>query len=225
MIQVFSYRPEQLTTDEWGALQQLEYDAYRTSLPPTRTDEEIYRLVGMDAPQRYVDTHVNPMLTVGTEFRANQLHRNPLVVIARRNGELAGYGYATDNTSGENQRIREQKYKSVIKRYRWIRTLVTNPRYRQQGVGTAVARRILRNAHPLQPVTVYTWPDEDPDFLAVTLASHGFRADNPEEGYWFGDQFEPAAQTRMHARFAGGVLLHSYAHSGIKRLRTDHNTR
>lgn len=206
MMEIKTYDPRDMDDDEWRDLQELTRTAFRVDLMGQRSEAEIDALVGWDDPGRYVDSHLDPNSERGERYNANQDFRNPRVAVAKNNSELIGFGYIASNVSGETTEARDYKYRSLVKRYAWIREVVVDPNYRQQRVATKLGATLLRDktVHPLQPVSTYIWPDVFPHHQSA-LKRLGFVPTGSVENRPFGEANDPTTLMRMQARWVHGV--------------------
>lgn len=187
-------------------MQELTRTAFRVDLIGQRSEDEIDELVGWDNPGRYVDSHLDPNSERGERYNANQDFRDPRIAIAKQNNDLVGFGYIASNVSGETPETRDHKYRTLIKRYAWIREVVVDPKYRRQQVATELGAALLsdKTISPLQPVSTYIWPEVFPQHQSV-LERLGFTATGSVEDHPFGEANNPTALTRMQARSVYGV--------------------
>jgi hypothetical protein len=209
MIEIQTYSPYDIDGGEWRDLHSLARTAFRVDLMGQRTEAEIDELVGWDDSARYIASHLDPNNERGERYNANQDFRDPRVAVAKNNGELIGFGYIANNVSGETQEIRDHKYRTLVKRYAWIREVVVDPNYRQQQVATKIGATLLRDksVHPLQPVSTYIWPDMFPHHQSA-LERLGFAPTGSAEDHPFGESNDPTTLTRMQARWVYGVSRH-----------------
>lgn len=206
MIEVQTYNPYDIDSGEWREMQSLARTAFRVDLMGQRSEAEIDELVGWDESARYIMSHLDPNAERGERYNAAQDFRNPKVAIAKENNDLVGFGYVASNVSGETPEIRDRKYRTLVKRYAWIREVVVEPSRRREQVATKVGLALLqdKNISPLQPVSTYVWPDLFPHHQTV-LERLGFAATGSVEDYPFGEATDPTTLTRMQARSAYGV--------------------
>jgi GNAT superfamily N-acetyltransferase len=225
MAEINLYHPAQLDSDEWRQLQGIERDAYAATLDQhVVSQDDIDALVSWDNPERFRTSHVDPNTEVGKHFNFNQIYAHPRVAVATEHGEPVGFAFAAHNVSygppggpqddsAKAQAIRYAKLGSAVlppprnKSHFAIREVALAPDHLRQGVGTQLARTILRRAAiPLQPVTAYTWPDIDPDWIQPILEQHGFAVTGIRPARIFGEGSEPVRQARMQATTVRGVL-------------------
>jgi hypothetical protein len=84
---------------------------------------------------------------------------------------------------------------------------------KEWGVSITIGKVLLEQADERQPVTTYTWPDDDPDFIDKKLTELGFKStgDTPDRPI-FGPGTK-VRQRRMQAVSAGDVLHNFFYHS------------
>jgi GNAT superfamily N-acetyltransferase len=209
MSEVTMYKPEELSSDQWLELQTLQRDTFSAELNATRTQEEIDHLVRWGSHNRYVSSHVDPNSEVGKSLNPNQEFFSPRIAIATavatKGSEIIGFGYASDNVSGETERIRTIKRFMTSKRYLWFREIAVKPDYQRRKIGAQIVGALLREVDIRQPVTAYIWPDEI-SFLEPTLSSLSFSSTGEQQVEVFGENTKPTRQVRMLASSTGEVL-------------------
>lgn len=101
MTRYDSFHPQQLASRDWLKLQEIQREAFSSSLP--RSQKEIDQLVDWNDPERYVRSHVHPNSEVGKRFSNNQEYSDPRVVIAHdgstSNEGFVGFAYGAYNVS------------------------------------------------------------------------------------------------------------------------------
>lgn len=206
MIEVKTYSPYDIDDNEWGDLQSLTRTAFRVDLIGQRSEAEIDELVGWDDRARYIASHLDPNTECGERYNANQDFRDPKIAVAKQHNDLVGFGYIASNVSGETQEIRDHKYRTLVKRYAWIREVVVDPNYRRQQVATKLGVALLgdKTISLLQPVSTYIWPEVLSHHQSA-LERLGFAATGSAEDHPFGEVNDPTTLTRMQARSVYGV--------------------
>jgi hypothetical protein len=206
MTEVKIYDPYEIDNDEWHDLQQLARTAFTADLSDSRSQAEINELVGWSEPDRYISSHLDPNTERGRRYNDAQDFRDPRVAVAKLGSELVGFGYIASNVSGETEEARDHKYRTIVKRYAWIREVVVAPDHRQKQIATRLGAALLsdKTINALQPVSTYVWPDEMP-WVKQTLSHLGFEATGTVEDHPFGETAAPTQLTRMQARTAFGV--------------------
>ncbi len=198
-------KPSDLSPSDWVLNQDIAREAYTASLP-NRTPAEIEYLINGDNPKAYYESHIDPKNEGGKRFDSDQSYSKLRVARVFIGRELAGWGYAADNTSGRNEIIREAKRLSVVKNYLWLREIVVKPEFMKHGVAKEIGRVLLEDAVDRQPVTGYMWPDEDPAFMGQVAEKLGFVSTGEREVPIFGPNTRTARQVRMQAPTVKSVL-------------------
>lgn len=158
--------PQELTTNEWRAVQALEYDAFSASFPG-RADQEIKHLTQMDEPEAFRLSRLDPANAIRQEkFFHKQSFARPKVIAASYDKQIIGYAYAADNVSG-GLLARTIKMHGTARRYAWLREVVVNPEFRRRGIATVMSGLLLENFDSEQPVSAYTWDENMPGSLFV----------------------------------------------------------
>ncbi|HEY5268457.1 MAG TPA: hypothetical protein VII94_05000 [Candidatus Saccharimonadales bacterium] len=204
MANVELCRPSELGRADWKEMQDIAGEAFMSSLEKSKS--EIDYLIGADLPGRYASSHYDPNTEVGKKFNDNQSFTKPTVARVLFNGKLAGWGYSANNVSGSNEAIRTAKRLSIVKNYLWLREIVVKPEHQKLGIAKDIGRSLLEDAMDLQPVTIYAWPEEDPNFIGQWLDKLGFVPTGDISVKLFGKNSEPTKQVRMLAPSVKSVL-------------------
>jgi hypothetical protein len=190
---------------KWEEMQEIANEAYAYSLRESRTQTEVDNLVETNEPRRYCRSHRDPNNEVGQRFNSNQSYSRPIVARAFVDDALVGWGYTADNISG-NKLVRAIKKHSVAKNYLWLREIVVKPEFMRQGIAKEIGKTLLQAANEDQPVSHYSWPDEDPQFVTEKLLHLGFIMKGSKDKEIFGPDAKPARQVGMYAPSVKSVL-------------------
>lgn len=203
MSEIKVYDPTALDRDEWRQLQTIaRYSLARTL---DRTQDEIDTLVEWDEPASFYDSHIDPNTQVGKRFNANQSFSKPRVAVATDAGEPVGFAFSAHNVSGATAEIRRAKRLTVAKNYLWLREVVVRPSSQQRRISVELGKALLKDAIPLQPPTIYVWPDEI-RFVQGALERVGFTATGEQDVKPFGENSSSVREVRMQAKSARSVL-------------------
>jgi GNAT superfamily N-acetyltransferase len=199
--QVEVFRPEQLSADVWKEVHRLHHEVWVDALRGQRTIDEIYRFTKWSNNQHadFVASRLNPAAAIASgDFYEQQSYSDPVIALTRIDDVLVGYGYAADNVSG-SPLAQALKRAAVIKNYLWIREVAVDPERQKQGIGTAIASKLVAGAVFLQPISTFIYPKETPDTQAL-LERKGFQVTAESVVAPFGAESKPTLQYMMRAK-------------------------
>lgn len=137
--------------------------AFQAELP-NRTPEEIEYVMGgrEGLPARLA----NPAIDAESgRLLPDQSFADPSLTVAFTDADkssmrIVGYSFSADNASGSPELVRRAKQLTVVKNYRWLRTVAVLPDYQGRGIGSVLSAVTLAKASRFQPASAYTWPTE-----------------------------------------------------------------
>jgi hypothetical protein len=184
---------------DWGAMQALSSAAYAASLPH-RSQAEIDHLTQIHEPGNFRAFRIDPSRAVAAgRLNPHQSFGKACIVTATHQGELVGYGRAVNNTSGANAPERWAKMHFTLgHRVVWLAEVVVDPDYWLQRIGTRMAGILLAQFNDKQPVSAYTWRENEAGMAGAR--SLGFVVTDPNiPVHPFGDSAKPAMMVRWEA--------------------------
>lgn len=210
--------PDELGVEEWRDIQALERRAFADAMPGRRQGEIDY-LVQADDLEGFIGSRLDPMQAVSAgRLRPDNNYADPRVVLATAGDvqELIGYGYAANNTSGRTGIERHVKMMGVAKKYAWLREVVVAPEAQRHGVARVMAGLLLDGFDPRQPVSAYTWIEND---AGMQLASRlGLQATGQSPDRPFGPDSASTYIVRWAAGSVESIQQHLNKSSGIAKV-------
>lgn len=229
MSEVKLFQPSELDADQWRQLQEVAMVAC-TAAFREGFDPEAY--VDWNDRERFIESHLDPNSEVGRRYNFNQEYHHPRVAVAFDAGDPVSWGYSVRNVSGGGPAAGPQNDSLPAKGNRFAKRLsgaiplsrgpvrnrdylhfredYTLPHHQNQGEAKKVAKRLLLDAIPYQPVAAYVYPEIYKPEMAPpekTLKQLGFwvtdngHGKDPKVVSGLG----PVRQERWQARTAFGV--------------------
>jgi hypothetical protein len=217
--------PSNLGTYQYRALYGFAVEAFMAGMTPRRTQEEVNFMLG-GSPAAFEETRKDPS-TLNDKLDARPLtYGLPRIVVAQRQSEIVGYGYAANQTSGNSPMRRRLKSFLPSHRWAWLREVAVDNNA-PAGLGTVLGALLLDGFKRGQNASAYTWRENPVG--ARFVESLGFMHtpdDEPRMVHAFS-----ASQTSVLHRWTGNVgeiMAHIVQKPGAKdaleRARTFLNT-
>lgn len=129
-----------------------------TSAFPNRSRAEIDYFTDAGDIDAFIAGHQDPAYDMERgRLRDGQMFARPLLVTARENGQLVGYAYSADNTSGAKKEMKMSFW--LPKRYAWQRSLIVDEASQGYGVGSVLGYLSLEQRFAAQPASAYVIRD------------------------------------------------------------------
>ena len=155
-VRILNARPEELPTDVWEDVVELNQQAVEGQYPPAFVNHPHVRAsTGAEDVQAYTRRRMNPE-------RQGNSYREPVMTLAYQSEQLVSVVYSALNTSGSpEEQLRKMEAASSRERWVWIGWVATRPAAQGQGIARRAIAKALDDRPMWSPVCAYVWPSPD----------------------------------------------------------------